>query len=177
MGNFLVDNQKNEIRFVEGDIVLYEPNDEQLSRLKEMVKEIDTSDESKATEISINYLRYIIRNLCKDGDFIDDISDEEFIQLWENGNLKIMKLKNAIEDLLSEVGELIMLEQSSLIKVYTQMANVLNSNNEIETMKTKFNKLFKKYNLTFDDVVSGNITTEQIEKMSKPKKTNKRKSK
>ena len=177
MGNFLVDNQKKEIRFVESDIVLYEPNDEQLLRLKEMVKEIDTSDENKATEISINYLRYIIRNLCKDGDFIDDISDEEFIQLWENGNLKIMKLKNAIEDLLSEVGELIMLEQSSLIKVYTQMANVLNSNNEIETMKTKFNKLFKKYNLTFDDVVSGNITTEQIEKMSKPKKTNKRKSK
>lgn len=177
MCNFLVDNQKKEVRFVEGDIVLYEPNDEQLSRLKEMVKAIDISDENKSTEISINYLRYIIRNLCKDGDFIDDISDEVFIQLWENGNLKIMKLKNAIEDLLSEVGELIMLEQSSLIKVYTQMANVLNSNNEIETMKAKFNKLFKKYNLTFDDVVSGNITTEQIEKMSKPKRTNKRKSK
>lgn len=174
MKNFLESNQKQEIRCkIDEDIILYEPNDSQIEEIKQILKEIEETNENNQAEVPIKYVRYIIRELIKDGNFIDEYSDEKLISLLENGNIKIKKMTKAIGDLLSEISELMLIEQSDLIKTYTQMVNILNSNNEMSDMETKFNKLLKKngYDVKFQDILNGNVTPEIL----KNKKTKRKK--
>lgn len=174
MSNFLEENQKQEIRVkITEDIILYEPNEEQIEEIKNILKELDNGQEGNINvDVPIKYIRYIMRNLCKDGAFVDEYTDDLLISKLSSGNINIELLKNAIGDLLSEINELIMIEQSNTIKIYNQMINILNSNNELEVMKSKFNKLFKKqgYDLKFEDVLNGNISIEELQKKKKIKK-------
>lgn len=174
MKNFLEDNQKKEIRCkIDENIILYEPNDLQIEEIKNIIKDVEESENKGQVEISIKYMRYIIRELIKDGVFVDEYSDDELISLLENGNIKIKKMNNAIADLLSEISEIMLMEQSNLIKTYTQMVTILNSNIEMNEMKNKFNKLLKKkgYNVKFEDVLEGKITPDMLtQKQSKKKK-------
>lgn len=167
MGNFLLDNQKQEIRVrISEDIILYEPNDEQLEELKDILKEtLNVDNNFNATgEISYKYIRWIIRTLCKDGSFIDEYTDDQLETMIENGNRNIKLLVNAISDLLCEIGEDMLLENAQLIATYSQIATILNSNVEKIEMEKKFNKLFKKngYDVQFSDI--GNLTPEMLEK-------------
>lgn len=175
MKNFLESNQKQEIRCkIDEDIILYEPNDLQIEEIKNIIKEVEATNNDGQVEISIKYIRYIIRELIKDGAFVDEYSDDELISLLENGNIKIKKMTEAISDLLSEVSEIMLMEQSNLIKTYTQMVNILNSNLEINEMKNKFDKLLKKngYDVKFQDVLDGKITPDILndKKLKKRKK-------
>lgn len=181
MKNFLESNQKQEIRVrISEDIVLYEPNEEQMEDLRNILKEnLKVDGNLNATgEISYKYIRWIIRNLCMNGAFIDEYSDDELEKLIENGNKYIKKLINEIMDLLSEIGEDLLVEHSNLIDTYSKMGTILNSNIDMENMKTKFDKLLKKNgynNIKFEDVLNGNVDLEKLEKnKTKSKKQRKK---
>ena len=175
MNNFLLNNQKQEIRFQMGDIILYEPNEEQLEELKKILGEnLKVDDNLNASgEIDYKYIRWIIRELCKDGAFVDEYTDDQLEELINNGNRNVRLLVNAIADLLSEIGEDMLLENAQLISTYSQIATILNSNSDKQAMEKKFNKLFKKngYDVNFEDL--GNLTPEMLEKKKIKKSKNK----
>jgi len=169
MKNFLESNQKQEIRAkISEDIVLYEPNNEQLEELKNILKDNLSIDENLNAngEISYKYIRWIIRNLCMNGAFIDEYNDDELENLIENGNKNIKRLINEIVSLLSEIGEDMLVEHDNLINTYSQIGTILNSNVDRANMERKFDKLFKKngYDVQFKDLINGNIDLEKLEK-------------
>ena len=60
--SILKDNQKKEIRFQEGEIILYEPNKVQLEELKNIITEstnIDLKNGEAVSELSYDIIRYI----------------------------------------------------------------------------------------------------------------------
>ena len=67
MSNFLKNNQKTEIRArISNDIILYEPSEEQIIKLKELMQEqqIKFDDNLNATgNVSYDAVRYIIKEL------------------------------------------------------------------------------------------------------------------
>lgn len=180
MKNFLENNQKHEIRAtISIDIILYEPNELQLEELRNILSEnlnIDENFNAKG-EISLKYIRYIIRELVKDGAFIDEYNDDQLSELIENGNKNIKRLLSEISDLLHEISEDMLVEKAGLISTYSQIGTILNSTADMNMMQNKFDKLFKKngYDVKFEDLMNGNITPELLEsKKIKTKKKNKK---
>lgn len=174
--NFLEQNQKQEIRAkISEDIILYEPSFEQIEELKNILKENLIVDENlNATgEISYKYIRWIVRELCANGAFVDEYDDDKLAELFNNGNRNIKLLLNEIVNLISEIGEDMLIEQANMINTYSQMATIMSNAKDQDTMKNKFNKLFKKngFDVTFEDLEKGDITPEMLQ--NKRKKTKK----
>jgi hypothetical protein len=91
MNNFLKENQMNDIRYQDKDITLYNPTDIQYEQLKEIMRNVVTDGENNAI-INIKYIREIFRMLVKDGDFIDEYTNEELMKELDNGNRRIQLL-------------------------------------------------------------------------------------
>lgn len=168
--NFLEQNQKQEIRaIISDDIILYEPTDIQLNELKNILKdnmEVD-KDLNGTVEMSYKYIRWIIRELCKDGAFIDEYTDEQLEDFIDNGNRNIKRLMDEIINLISEISEDMLVEYGSLITTYSQLINAVNTNADMVALESKIDKLFKKNgyeNIKFQDILEGKITPEMLEK-------------
>lgn len=178
MSNIFEDNQREEIRFQNGNIVLYEPTIEDRERLKEIISK--SSNDEKIT-IGINFIREIIRSLVKDGNFIDTMSDDEIEEKLNRGNRRLTLLYREIKKILDEIVEDIQYEQEQQIKTINSLVNILNSNKEAEMMKNKLDKFFKKnkLNLTIDEIINKGMASEElkqiIENTKKSVKNKKRK--
>ena len=163
MSNFLINNQKKEIRLEVGDIVLFEPTDLQIQELKELLLKENVNVEGKS-EVSFSLIRYIIRNCCKDSAFVDEYTDEELNILLSNGNKNIRMLRKECVSIIEEVGELIQEDSIMQLKYFNEMLNVFNFNGDIEKTKKKFDKFSKKYklNITFDDLLKKETEKEKL---------------
>lgn len=165
MSNIFDDNQKEEIRFQDGNIVMYEPNEEERNRLKEMVFKSD-SEENK-TIIGINFVREIIRTLVKDGNFIDELSDEDIEKKLNNGNRRLTLLQREIKNLLDEIVEDIRYEEDQTKKQIKAMLNIFNSKKSEEEIKNKLDKFLKKnkIKLTSDELIKKGMASEELKQL------------
>ena len=163
MSNFLINNQKQELRLQVGDITLFEPTDLQLQELKEMLLKEDVNIEGRS-EISYNPIRYIIRNCCKDGAFIDEYTDLEIESFMNNGNKNLRALRRECISIIEEVGEMIQEDSIMQLKYFNEMINVFNFNGDVEKTKKKFDKFSKKYklNITFDELLKKETEKEKL---------------
>ena len=158
----LKDNQKKEIRFQEGEIILYEPNKVQLEELKNIIIEstnIDLKNGEAVSELSYDIVRYIFKYLTSIGDEVDDLDDEELEECLENGNNKISLLMMAVEDMIREICNKLVYNYMREVRSINDKFRILELNGELENAKIGFNEMARKNNLnvTFDDL------TKQVE--------------
>lgn len=176
MSNFLIKNQKTNIRFTDGeDIVLYEPTKEQYKHLKEKISSLSINQSTNTITIGEEIIRETFKTLVKDGEFIDEYDSEKLNELIENGNHIIRILFREIQNLLQEITDDIQYENNQTIKDMNKILNILTSNDDVQTMTNKFNKLLKKKKIpiTFEEMSKLQNNPEEIMKLIQSKANNK----
>ena len=85
--------------------------------------------------------------------------------MFKNGDKYLIQLIDSISDLLSDLSEEIYMEQVKTAKMINSYLKIIEGEKDINKLKDRVNKLFKKnkINLTFDDL--GNITENNIEQL------------
>ena len=173
MSNLLKTHQKTDIKFQQGDFILYEPNEEQIKEIKLLLNNNINMDKdfNIVGEIPFDNYRFIIRDFTSIGSEIDELTDKEVKQLLDNGDKQIKSLVNAIADLLNEIAEEMFNETVQQAKFVNSYLNIINGTKEVEKIKEKVNKLLKKnkIDITFDDLekINSKNKEEQIEILSK----------
>lgn len=156
MNNILKRNQKSDFRYKsnDGEIILYNPSNEQYEELKSILGKIIINNKDNKGLLGSESVRIIFKMLVKDGDFIDEYTDEELANELENGNRKIQLLYREITDLIQEISDDIMYEYYRQIKEINSLLNIINGNNDVQIMKNKINKFLKKnkFKLNMDDI-------------------------
>ena len=155
MGNLLEKHQKGEYRFKQKDIILYYPTSEQHEEIKQLVKDsIQIDKEMKVSgELQFKSVRFILREITSVGHSIDEYTDNEIEEKLNNGDRTLVLLRREIETLIQEIVDDIFYEYTQQIKEIDSLLNIANSNDNLERMKVKMNKFFKKYkvNMQFED--------------------------
>ena len=167
MSNIFDDNQKQEIRYTNSKqtLVLYNPNEQQKEELKQMVSEIEDN------MIPMNLIRYIFREMVKDGNIVDEFSDEELQDKINNCNRDMELLIRELKDIVLEIQEDILYEATEGIKTINAFLNIANGKYQQEIMEQKINKFFKKHKIqmTYKDFEKVQNNPEEIMKIFKIK--------
>ena len=170
--NWLEINQQREVIFTQGDIVLYYPTEDQVGELKEILRNQNININEEQNQIDYSVVRYIIRNCCNEGAFIDEYTDEELDNKFSNGNIILKRLEREVIKLIEEISEDILFEFEQQVKGINSILTALESAKNMENLKTKFNKVAKKYKLkvTFDDIMNNADMSNELEKIIKENK-------
>ncbi len=182
MANFLKNHQKNEIRAkISEDIILKNPSKEQLDEIRNILLSQLQVKEGLDVEGEISYeaIRYIIRECCVDGEFIDEYSDEQLEEEFENGDSDVQKLKFEIIMLIEEIVEEYQMYVFKTYKEINSMINILNSNVEEQKMYEKIQKLLKKnkVDISVEEMIKYKDNPEMISKLIEESKVRNNKSK
>ena len=149
-------HQKSNVRYENKDLIFYEPTDEQLSEIKDIIeKSIPVGEKININqELDANSVRFIIRELTNIGHEIDEFSDEELKEKLDNGDRILKLLIKEITKFVNEILDDILEEQIENIKAFNTLMNIANSNQDIKTLEVKINKFFKKQkiNMKFEDL-------------------------
>ena len=155
MGNLLDKHQKTEYRYKNKDLILYYPTDEQYEEIKQLVKDsIQIDKDMKVNgELQFKSVRFIIREITSISHSIDEYTDNESEEKLNNGDRTLVLLRSEIETLIQEIVDDVFYEYTQQIKEIDSLLNIANSNDNLERMKVKMNKFFKKYkvNMQFED--------------------------
>lgn len=172
MKNLLEKHQKKDILFQQDDIILYNPTDEQLNVIKEFLeKNIQIEGNELNGKIGNKEIRYIIRELTNIGNDIDDYTDEQLIQLLENGDRTITLLMREIEKLINTIAEDILYQIENTLNFVNSYLNILNNKNNEDKVKRKIEKLFKKYktNISMEELLNIEDNPEKIKEFIEKK--------
>lgn len=144
--NILEKNQKTDKRFQRGDFILYEPNEQQIIEIKNLLEKqnIKAEGDSIKGETDISFLRFIIRELTSIGHTIDEYNDIELEQKIDNGNRDLQLLVREIEILINEIVEDMAYFAEKQLSLYSQILNVMSRSKAEQEIEDKFNKLMKK---------------------------------
>lgn len=156
MSNILEKHQKKEHRYISKDLTFFEPTDEQLIEIKDIIqKSIPMQQEININqELDMKSVRFITRELTNIGYEIDEYTDEELKEKLDNGDRTIKLLVREIKKFINETLDDILEEQTENVKSYITLINIANSNQDIKMLETKINKFFKKnkINMKFEDL-------------------------
>lgn len=168
MKNLLEKHQKKNILFQQEDIILYNPTDEQLNVIKEFLeKNIQIEGNELNGNIGNKEIRYIIRELTNIGNDIDNYTDEQLIQLLENGDRTITLLMREIEKLINTIAEDILYQIENTLNFVNSYLNILNNKNNKDKIKQKVEKLLKKYkvNISMEELLNIEDNPEKIKEL------------
>lgn len=156
MSKILDKHKKSNIRFQEEDLILYEPTQQQLEEIKSLIQDNSNIDENLNIngELEFKSIRWIIRELTSIGAEIDEMSDEDVKIAFDNGDKSLQRLTQEITKLINEIAEDIFNQYMEQVKFLNSYVNMFNTVKDVDKLKEKVNKLFKKnkVNLTFDDL-------------------------
>lgn len=166
--NFLESNQKQNVRFKSGNVVLFEPNDEQRKEIEKLLLNQNIDMNKEKADVDYSIIRYILRNCCENGAFIDEYTDEEIINKINSGNRVLKKLEQEAILITEEVLEDTYFNTERDLKGIDSLLNLFNRNDSIEKLKSKFDKLSKKHkwNLTFDDLIKTSNKNNKIKELN-----------
>lgn len=171
MENLLEKHQKGQYRFNQKGITMFEPTSEQYEEIKNLVKDsIQIDKEMKVSgELSFKSVRFIIREITNIGHTIDEYNDSEIQEKLNNGDRTLVLLYREIETLIQEIVDDIFYDYTQRIKEMDSLLNIANSNDNLERMKVKMNKFFKKYkiNIQFEDFMKIANDPNAIEELTK----------
>ena len=149
-------HQKSNIRYSNKDITFFEPTDEQLKEVIEIVENsISIQNElNQNKELDIKSIRFIIRELTNIGAEIDEFTDEELLNKLNDGDRILKLLLREVQKFVNEVVDDILDEQIENVKAFNTLINILNSKQDIKILETKVNKFFKrnKINMKFEEL-------------------------
>lgn len=146
----LLNNLKQDTRYINEDVILYEPNKEQEKYIKKSL--VDNAKESPENqlEVSVDLIRYILIECTSLKDDAESMSNEELANSIDDGNMKIKRLMREVEKLFEEYIEDIAYKYSQSLKQINSILNALNQNKDINTTYKKLEKIFKKYKINID---------------------------
>lgn len=160
-------HQKSEYRYSNKDLIFYEPTDEQMLEIKNIIqKSIPIGEEIKINqELDIDSVRFIIRELTNIGHEIDEFSDEELKDKLDNGDRVLKLLVREITKFINEILDDILEEQIENVKAFSTLINIANSKQDVRTLEVKINKFFKKQkiNMKFEDFVNIQNNPEKVQ--------------
>lgn len=170
--------EENNIRWQEGDLILYKPSEIQLEEINKIIAEATNVDVEKG-EATANYgeiiIMYLLRELTNLGVEVDEYTYEELTNKFD-----INPLLQAITELIEELINKMVENQIKEIKMINSMLRIMEMNLSAEETQQRFNKLLKKQNinLTIQDIVEYKDNPEKITELinqSKIKNNKKRK--
>jgi len=149
-------HQKSNIRYSNKDITFFEPTDEQLKEVKEIIENNITmiNELTVNQELDTKSIRFIIRELTNIGAEIDEFTDEELLNKLNDGDRILKLLLREVQKFVNEVVDDILDEQIENVKAFNTLINILNSKQDIKILETKVNKFFKrnKINMKFEEL-------------------------
>lgn len=171
----ILDNhKKKEVRFKKGDLIIYEPSEEQREEIVGIIKDSNITLEDNKAQGSLNVkeFRWLMRNITSVGHEIDELTDTELIEKLSEGDRDLTLFVREIGVILDEILEDIHYETYEFITTMEKAINIMNSKDSEEKIKMKINKLLKKKNigLTFDELIQAKDNPELIESKLKKKK-------
>ena len=159
-----------EIEIGEEHVVFKYPNELQIKELKNLIgekSEIIYKNVPLDLNNSIDIYRYIMTNLCNMEE-IDEYTDEELVNAFNNGNVNVKSLKMAIEDLIEEllVDYLYGIKQN--YQFVEKTLNIFNINTKAVNIVKDIDKLANKYkvNLKPEDIQNPEKMKKIFEKIS-----------
>ena len=173
-----VRKEENNIRWQEGDLILYKPSEIQLEEINKIIAEATNVDVEKG-EATANYgeiiIMYLLRELTNLGVEVDEYTYEELTNKFDINPL-LQAITELIEDLTNEMVE----NQIKKIKMINSMLRIMEMNLSAEETQQRFNKLLKKQgvNLTVEEMIQYKNNPEKITEIinqSKIKNNKKRK--
>lgn len=177
--SILKKHQRQDIRFKNDDIIMYEATDELKQELNDYVsKEVMIDENLNAKgEISASIIRKIIREMTNIGAEVDEYTDEELAEKLDNGDRVIQLLMREIQIFINELIEDMQFAHYETIEVLNKIANILKSNHSKEMVEDKFNKLMKKkgLDLKIEDFANGDIDAKELENRIRKIKSNTKK--
>jgi hypothetical protein len=171
MKNLLEKHQKTDIRYTNKDITFFEPSDEQLLEIKDIIqKSIPIEQDVKINqELDTRSIRFIIRELTNIGAEIDNYSDEELKEKLDNGDRILKLLLREVKKFVNEILDDILEEQIENVKAFNTLMNIINSKQDIKILQNKFNKTMKrvKVDIKFEDFMNLKDNPKAIENLTK----------
>ncbi|MGL4450746.1 MAG: hypothetical protein ACRCX8_18995 [Sarcina sp.] len=176
--SLLKKHQKSKIRFQKGDLILFEPTQEQREEIEEIIKNNSTMDKelNVEMEMEVSLFRGVLKKITNIGDEVDDYSDTELIELINGGDRVLTLFVREVNGLLTEMVEDIQYEQFQMLN--TVMAMVKSIEGAEKTNKTTevLNKTLKKQGLaTLEEINAVKDNPEELEKLLKQKGKGKKK--
>lgn len=178
--NFLEANQKTEVRaYISKDIILNEPTKEQLQGIREVIEASNVQVDGNKAMVDYSVVRYIIRELCINGGFIDKYSDEELEEKLDNGKANIKKLFYEVIDLIEEVMEEIQMNQYQQVKNMNSVISLIIAEQDEVKLYEKLAKLLKKQGvkITTQQIIDNRNNPEELTKLIEQAKVNPKKKK
>lgn len=173
--------QKNNIRFQYDDLILYEPNAEQMQQLKDFLSnKVEVDEEFNINqEILFSQIRWVIREMTSIGYEIDEYTDEELQEKLNNGTEGLQLLLNAISDLFTYVVESLYQDYITQIKQILDLIEVGKKNQQIEDMKTEVIDKLQSVGINIDQptIIKAEELRERIKEEAKKEKAEKGKEK
>lgn len=164
-------HQKTNIRFQNKDLIFYEPTENQLKEIKEIIEDsVQRNNEFKITqELDIKSTRYIIREMTNIGAEIDEYTNEELITKLDNGDRVLKLLLREVQKFVNEMIDDIFEEKIEQTKSINTLINISNSTHDIKALEVKINKFFKKnkINMKFEDFINIYKNPEIIQELNK----------
>lgn len=146
----LLNNQKTNIKYQDGDVILYEPTQEQETQIKNKMFNNSKNTQNEQLVVSVELIKYILKECTSLKEDIEKMTNEELSEAIDNGNTKIKKLMREVEKLFDEYLEDLIYEESKKLKEINSILNALNSKKDLGTIYQKLEKIFKKYKIDVD---------------------------
>jgi len=170
MMGILDKHQKSNIRFSNKDLTFFEPTEEQMIEVKDIIqKSIPIQQEININqELDMKIIRFIIRELSNVGHEVDNYNDEELKEKLDNGDRVLKLLVREITKFVNEILDDILEEQIENIKAFNTLMNISNSKQDINTLENKINKFFKKHkiDMKFEDFINMQNNPEKIQELT-----------
>ena len=166
----ILDNhQKQEIRFQNGDLIMYNPTDIQIEEIKNILSEVLKVDDNLDIngDLTSREIRFITRELTNIGNEIDNLTDEELLDKLNNGDRQLTLLFREIEKFAYEICEDMSYTNEQSIKFINSYINIINSKSDEEKMKEKINRLLKKHKIgvNYDEIVATGMNKDKINEL------------
>lgn len=146
----LLNNQKTDKRYENGDVILYEPSKQQELYIKDKILENLSKPKEDQLMFSIDLIRYILVNCTSLKNDVESVDNEKLSELIDNGNIRIKQIMREIEVLFDEYVEDIVYQENRKLKEINSILNALNSKKDLGTIYQKLEKIFKKYKINVD---------------------------
>ena len=182
MGFFSEHIRKRE-RFICKYFTIYNPSKIQEKELIDMMESSmkQVEDENGELQVQGNFsyslIKWIITELTNIEEDFSEISDEEFVQMIEEGDEIVEELMHQIKQLLTYYGNKIVREQETLIETIEQTIDLFTVGAKLDSTKDKISKLFKKkgVDLPADECLKLLGKPEELKKVLEEAEKNKKK--
>lgn len=139
--------QQGEIRYQDGDLIIYEPTKSLKDEIKLIVAENSKLEDDQSGvnfQIGIKTIRFLIKELTSISEEVNEYSDNELEEILDNADFKLNKLIRELVKILEEISEEVVDSYISQIKSAKNLIEMYEAEKEMSRLNKKIEKLKSK---------------------------------